>query len=211
MALGSNHRRARSALALVFSTVLLVGCGTDEDAEPAGSASPSATDGTGTTEPTAEPSAAETTPAIEPATGIKLKQNHAEIRMPEGWKRKDNFGIPFLRQGASTSLFGALTWNELNDAGTDPVATSLDAIAKRQLRLVEDPGVKRLDDVVIGGDTMAYRLAGRANKYYYDEYIGVLMGNLEYSMHFSFNTEYGTRDEAIATIESMLATWDFNP
>lgn len=213
MPLGSNHRLSRSAVALLFGMALLAGCGSDEDPAPAGSASSSETDATdtSTSEPMVEPSTSETTAAIEPATGLKLKQDHSEITMPTGWKRKDNFGVPFVRQGAATSLFGVLTYAELNSAGTDKVATSLDAIAKRQLRLIDDPAIKRLEDAVIGGDTMAYRLAGTTNKYYYEEYYGVLMGNFEYDMRFRFNTRYGTRAEAVATIESIMATWDFNP
>lgn len=205
VAFGRRRRATRAVLALVISAALLAGCGNDESStEPASPMSDTAT-----TEPTDYPTV-EPTPVIEPATGTLLKMNHAEIRMPEGWKRKNNFGIGFVRQGADP-LFGSLTWSELNDLGLDKVATSLDAIARRQLRLVGDPGIRRLDDVAIGGDTMAYRLAGQANKYHYEEYYGVLMGNLEYSMMFSFNIAHGTRDEAVATIESMLATWDFNP
>lgn len=194
--------------------MLLAGCGNDEDPAPSGSASSGASE-TATTqatdEPTTEPSTVETTPAIEPATGLKLKQNYAEISMPEGWERKNNFGVPFLRQGASSELFGSLTFSELNSGGTDTGATSLDAIAKRQLRLVEDAEIKRVEDAVLGGETQAYRLAGQVDQYYYEEYYGALIGNIEYSLQFSFNTRFGTIDEAIETINSMLATWDFNP
>ena len=215
MPLGPNCRRAPTVLALALSLVLLAGCGDDEDPEPPEPQSSSATDttsGTATTEPPVEPATGETTPVIEPATGILLTLNHAEIRMPEGWTRERNFGVPFLRQGSSTTgMFGTLTWTELNMAGPDKEATSLDAIAKRRLRVVGNPNLRRVDDAVIGGDTMAYRLVDTSDRANYEERYGVLLGNIEYSMRFAFETTEGTRDEAVATIQSMLATWDFNP
>ncbi|UUZ57914.1 hypothetical protein [Nocardioides sp. B-3] len=49
------------------------------------------------------------------------------------------------------------------------------------------------------------------NSVTYDETYGSLIGNIEYTLSFSFTTEYGTIKEAREIIESMLVTWDFNP
>lgn len=192
--------RVALAIAALMCVVGLAACGDDgADADPA-SPSPTPT-ATGSTETPVE------TPAVEPANGRKLKHDLAEITMPKGWTEQDNFGVPFIRQGADT--FGALTFSELG--GPDDQATSLDRIAKRQLRLVDEPGLKRMDDVVLGDGTRAYRLAGRVNSVTYDEYYGSLFGTLEYTLAFSFTTEYGTIEEAQELIQSMLVTWDFNP
>lgn len=198
-------------LALVLSAAVLVGCGEDEVRAPSGSESSAgeATNETATTE-SAEQSTVEATPAVEPATGPKLRHDLAEITMPEGWRRAESNGIPFLRTGRSPNAFGILLFTELGGADTDPAATSLDAIAKRALRLLREPHMRRVDDAVIGGDTMAYRLVGR-DKYYYSEQYGVLLGNFEYVISFDFNMGSGTVKEAVAIIESIMATWDFNP
>ena len=216
MTLGPRRRLACTALALVLGPAWLTGCSDDPGSGSSGSAPSAGAEATteptaeATTEPTTEATPAEPTPTVEPATGLWMRMDNAELRMPQGWSRENNFGVPFLRQGSSDTFFGILTWTELNDAGTDKVAFSLDSIAKRQLRLLDNPRIKRLDDVVIGGDTMAYRLAGQ-DKAFYREYYGVLIGNYEYSIQFDFNRYKGTREEAIAIIESILATWDFNP
>jgi len=213
MTLGTNYRRAATVLALAISATVMTGCGSDEDSTSSGRAPSAGAEAPSEAAPesTEVPVPTETTPTVEPATGLLLRLNYAELRMPKGWRRRNNYGVPFLRQGASDAFFGIITWTELNDAGTDEVMISLDSIAKRQLRSLKNPRVKRLDDVVIGGDTMAYRLAGQASKYDYEEYYGVLIGNLEYSIEFDFNTVHGTVDEASAIIESILATWEFNP
>ncbi|WP_036490098.1 MULTISPECIES: hypothetical protein [Nocardioides] len=196
---------ARLALASLMCVASLAACGGDDaGADPA---SPSTTSTESTAASAETPSPSETTPTVEPADGRKLKHDLAEITMPKGWTEQDNFGVPFIRQGADT--FGALTFSELG--GEDDQATSLDRIAKRQLRIGAEPGVKRMDDVVLGDGTRAYRLAGRVNSVTYDETYGSLIGNIEYVLEFSFTTEYGTIAEAKEIIASMLATWDFNP
>lgn len=213
MPLGTQHRHAQIALALLLSAAVLVGCGGDEARAPSGSESSAgeSTSETATTEPAEQQSTIEATPAVEPATGLKLKHDLAEITMPEGWRRAYSHGVPFLRQGRSPNAFGMVTFSELGGAATDPVATSLDAIAKRSLRLFDNPRMKRVDDAVIGGDTVAYRLVGMEDKTYYSEQYGVLQGDIEYVISFSFNTGSGTVEEAVAVIESIMATWDFNP
>lgn len=206
-------RRAGLALVPLACVVGLTACGGDDptsdtpaDAAPTSastsvSAEPTTTESTETTEP-------EPTPTVEPATGVTLKHDLAEITLPKGWVKEDDFGIPFVRQG-SDQLFGAVTFSELG--GTGNQAMTLDKIAQRQLRLVDLPRVKRLDDVVIGGDTQAYRLAGRESKFYYNEYYGVLIGNFEYTIAFTFQTQFGTIEEAQDLMASVLATFDFNP
>ncbi len=150
---------------------------------------------------------------IEPATGVTLRFDVAEIKLPDTWRKSDNFGIPFVRQGVDAKgNFGSLTMSELNVVGLGPASASLDTLAREQLRLLrDDPGIKRIDDAPMGETTMAYRLVGRSKFSTYDEYYGVRIGNFEYSLQFEFNTTQGTRAEAIATIQSILATWDFNP
>lgn len=203
MSLGTRQL-ALSIAALVCVTGLAA-CGDDEPAapEPATSSSPTAIESTDPA--TVTPSA--TTPSVEPANGRTLKHDLAEITMPKGWTEQDNFGVPFIRQGSD--IFGTLTFSELG--GEDDQATSLDRIAKRQLRLSDLPGLERKDDVVLGDGTRAYRLAGRVNSVTYNETYGSLIGNIEYTLAFSFTTSYGTIEEARETIESMLVTWDFNP
>lgn len=181
----------------------LAACGDDEPAAP----DPATSSSAAPSESTETPSASEPTPTVEPANGRKLKHDLAEITMPKGWTEQDNFGVPFIRQGSD--IFGTLTFSELG--GEDDQATSLDRIAKRQLRMSDLPGLKRTDDVVLGDGTRAYRLAGRVNKVTYDETYGSLIGNIEYTLAFSFTTEYGTIEEAQEIIQSMLMTWDFNP
>ncbi len=58
---------------------------------------------------------------------------------------------------------------------------------------------------------MAFRLAGMSKYRSYDEYYGVRIGNIAYTLAFEFGMTQGTRKEAIDTIQSILATWDFNP
>ena len=187
----------------------MAACGGDDPAAPEPATSSSTTAATETTDPPVETSSTpEPTPTVEPATGLKLVHDLAEITMPEGWTREDNFGVPFIRQG-SDNLFGILTFSELG--GEDEQATSLDAIAKRQLRLVANPRLKRMDDVVLGDGTRAYRLAGREGPFSYVEYYGVLIGNIEYVLDFDFTLTYGTVKEAKELMESMLTTFDFNP
>lgn len=151
----------------------------------------------------------ETTPAIEGVSGPKLKQKYAEITLPEGWKRTENSGDGALVQGSSS--FGSLTMSEINDGASGPLAPSLDALAKLELRVIDKPYIRRLDDAVIGEDTPAYRLAGKSGKNYYEEYYGLLEGTIEYSMLFSFYTRKHPVKEVKKTIDSMLATWTFNP
>lgn len=207
MSLGTRHLALSLAALTCVTAIAACGGGDPAAPEPAPSSSSSAA-----TEPTESPvetsSTPEATPTVEPATGLKLKHDLAEITMPEGWTREDNFGVPFIRQG-SDNLFGRLTFSELG--GEDEQATSLDAIAKRQLRLVGNPRLKRMDDVVLGDGTRAYRLAGRDGRFYYAEYYGVLIGNIEYVLDFDFTLTYGTLKEAKELMESMLATFDFNP
>ena len=207
MSLGT--RQLALSIAALVCTSALTACGDDEPAAPDPDSPSSSSAASETTEPPVETSSTpEATPTVEPATGIKLVHDLAEITMPEGWKREDNFGIPFVRQGGD-NLFGILTFSELG--GEDKQATSLDAIAKRQLRLVANPRIKRMDDVVLGDGTRAYRLVGRDGPFSYVEYYGVLIGNIEYTLAFDFTTEYGTVKEAKDLMASMLATFDFNP
>ena len=205
MSLGT--RQLALSLAALVCVTGLGACGDDDPVapDPAASSSPTAS---GSTDPSSEtPSASEPTPTVVPADGRVLRHDLAEITMPKGWTEQDNFGVPFIRQGGDT--FGVLTFSELG--GEDDQATSLDRIAKRQLRMSEEPGLKRMDDVVLGDGTRAYRLAGRVNSVTYDETYGSLIGNIEYTLAFSFTTEYGTIEEAKEIIQSMLATWKFNP
>lgn len=207
MSLGT--RQLAHSIATLACVTALTACGDDNPAAPDPDSPSSSAAAAESTEPPAVTSSTPTpTSTVEPATGIKLRHDLAEITLPEGWKREDNFGVPFVRQGGD-NLFGVLTFSELG--GEDDQATSLDAIAKRQLRLVDNPRLKRMDDVVLGDGTRAYRLAGRAGTFYYDEYYGVLIGNIEYTLAFSFTTAYGSVAEAKELIESMLATFDFNP
>lgn len=207
MSLGT--RQLALALAALTCVTALVACGNDEPAAPDPAGPSSTAGGTESPEPSVEtPATTESTPSVEPATGLKLKHDLAEITMPEGWVREDNFGVPFIRQG-SDNLFGGLTFSELG--GEDDEATSLDAIAKRQLRLVGNPRLKRMDDVVLGDGTRAYRLAGREGRFYYQEYYGSLIGDIEYVLAFDFTITYGSVKEAKEQIASMLATFDFNP
>ena len=201
MSLGT--RQLAISIAALVCVTGLAACGDDEPVapDPATSSSPPVSEATVT------PSASEPTPTVEPANGPMLKHDLAEITMPKGWTEQDNFGVPFIRQGSD--MFGTLTFSELG--GEDDQATSLDRIAKRQLRMSDQPGLKRMDDVVLGDGTRAYRLAGRVNKVTYDETYGSLIGNIEYTLAFSFTTEYGTIEEAQEIIQSMLVTWDFNP
>lgn len=145
---------ARLALAFLVCVAGLAACGGDDGAG-ADPARPSTASTESTAPPVETPSPSEPTPTVEPADGLKLKHDLAEITMPKGWRRENNFGVPFIRQGGD-GIFGLLTFSELG--GEDDQATSLDRIAKRQLRMGSSPGMKRMDDVVLGDGTRAYRL-----------------------------------------------------
>lgn len=204
MPLGPVRRRptlplAGAALACLLA---LAGCG-DGSADAEVDASPAAT----SSAPATPSSAPET---VAPATGPALRMKAAELRMPRGWQHEEDFGVSFIQQGSSGDGFGTVSLAEL--AGADPGATSLDAIARRMLRSLDEPRITRRDDVVIGGDTMAYRLVGRTDRFTYEERYGVLVGDLEYEINFIFTLLKGkTPADARPLIDSMLASWTFNP
>lgn len=196
MALGPNHRGARRAIALLFSTALLAACGSNAASEPSGSASSSATDeadGTASTEPTVEP-----TPTISPATGETIRVKGMRVNAPKGW-------LTSISVAAGQSAY---------PRGVTGTLVGLHLFPNSQLLTVEELAVeelahigarrKRLDDLLIDG-YQVYHLQGSPEPGVELERFGTIVNDGRVAILFRFGNRE-SRAERDKIIQSVLAT-----
>jgi hypothetical protein len=203
-----ERRHTVASLALVLAaTTTVSACGAGEAEEPAAQESSS------TSSPSPEPTTSapvpepEPEPTVEPADGPWLSTKYARFRMPKGWKRVNDVGFSSIAQGDGPGARGTIHFSIYPAEGQ----TSLDQAARFTVKDVRDRlksgALKRADDVVIGGDTMAFHLTGHQLFWDVDAY-GVLRSGARFVVLFSLD-ERKPPEENQALIDSMLQTFEF--
>ena len=189
-------------LALVL---LLSGCGGGSDAS-AGPTDPASSSSDAADSPSSAPSTDESpssTPTVVPATGPLLKQEHATMNAPTGYRRQPDM-VPFETSAGSKQL-GSIDVVSLSQMpwGDD---ANLDEAVRLTIKTSwpDGPRPKRLEDVDLDG-VPAFHLAGPAGEYkVLEEYGALYDGDL---VHFTFVLDnINSKAKRRAAIESALAT-----
>lgn len=198
--------RAAGALALLAAALLATGCGSDETRAAGGE------DGGSTATESPEPpetsvAVPEPTATVEPATGPWLATKYARVRMPEGWRQVNDVGFGSIAQADGPGGRGTMHFSVYPAEGL----TSLDQAARFTIKDIRDRlgsgSLRRVDDVVMGGNTMAFHLTGHQLFWDVDAY-GVLRNGARFVVIFSLN-ELKPPEENRALAESVIQTWEF--
>lgn len=184
--------------------LLLVGCGSDEEG---GGRSPSGNETTATRSPSTSASVPEPTPTAEPADGPLITTEGATIRGLKGYKRVSDFGVVQGYRDDRATL-------TLSPGYTDK--PSLDAFARQQIGVSKNPeAMKRVDDVVVGGQYNAFHLLDTSEPDTYESHVfGVMFLNGSWIINLSFyeqNVGGGSPlapDERQQVMDSILATFE---
>lgn len=193
-----------TAVALL-ACLAVVGCAAveDEDVVPGAPSTSSTSSDTETT--TALPSVPSASASATAARGPVLEHDYARLRMPQGWSRTSNFGVPFLRQANSADHFGIVTFAEMTLK-----TSSLDDLAETLRSTAIARGLRRRPNVPIGGGRVnAVRLAGWTDRLTWEETYGVLAHGGEWTINFTFRMENGTPARRQEIIDSVLASFEF--
>lgn len=199
-----ERRHAVASLALVLATSALASaCGAGEAEEPEAQESSSTSSPEATTSaPVPEPE-----PTVAPADGRWLATDYARIRMPKGWKQINDVGFGTIAQGDGPGTRGGIHFSIYPAEDL----TSLDQAARYTVKDIRDRlksgALKRVDDVVIGGETMAFHLTGHQLFWDVDAY-GVLRSGARFVILFSLD-ERKPPEENQALIDSILQTFEF--
>ena len=201
-----ERRHAVASLALVLATTTLASaCGAGEAEEPA--AQESSSTSSPSPEPTTSAPVPEPEPTVAPADGPWLSTDYARFRMPKGWKQINDVGFGSIAQGDGPGVRGTIHFSIYP---ADDL-TSLDQAARYSVKDIRDRlksgALKRADDVVIGGDTMAFHLTGHQLFWDVDAY-GVLRSGARFVVLFSLDKRKPP-EENQALIDSMLQTFEF--
>ena len=195
--------RTRTMAAAVIGALLLVlsGC-TSSDPEDGPSSDPEAS----STAPTdsADPSAStspEPTPSDAAATGPLLEiEGAVQMNAPAGWEQSEDI-VSFKTEanppeGGSAARLGALSF-----PGTPP---SLDEEAKLVQESADD-GVKRLDDIEVGGEPF-YQFAGPLSPSRYTVILGATTHGYQVNISFDFSRDF-TPEQRDQLVSESLATF----
>jgi len=193
-------KRVTAAVA-VLACLTALGCAVDDEGEGVAPEAPSTSSAT---EATAFPTVPSASPTPTAARGVMLRHDYARVRMPKGWSRRTNFGVPFIRMATANDYFGMVTFVEL-----DATTPSLDALAKSLIASRGNEGLRRRPNVIIGGGKInAVRLAGWTRSRTWEEKYGVLFGNLQWNIEFMFSMGNGTPARRQEIIDSVLASFE---
>lgn len=184
--------------------LLLAGCGSDPEG---GDSSPSDGGTSATTSPSSSATVPEPTPTAEPADGPLIRTEGATIRGLKGYKRVSDFGVVQGYRDDQATL-------TLSPGYTDK--PSLDAFARQQIGVSEDPkAMERLDNVVVGGQYNAFHLLDTSDRAKYESHVfGVMFLNGSWIINLNFyeqNVGNGTpltADERQQVMDRILASFE---
>lgn len=201
--------RLLGSLALVAALLLTAGgCSDDAPDEPGPSsdgssagppASPSA--GESSASPTEPP-----TPSVTPAAGLRLRQGHLVVHVPEGWSKSPEPVLgSFSEQAVDDVLQSKLFIAELPDpAGGGPV--DLDELARTAIRsgaYLRDPEI--LEPVELGGVEW-YHTGGPIDSASYQDGFGTVAGGFQFTITLTTGIGILTPAERQDLLDSILAS-----
>ncbi len=202
----SRHLGALVLAAVLSQTV----SGCSDDAPPdTGPSSPSSESSSSTPETSAPPTTEPTEPSepsVAPATGLRLRQGHLSVRVPEGWTKSPE---PVLgedsEQAADKVLGSTLFIGELPDLAPG-AEVDLDEQARSAIRTgyyLRDP--KIVEPVELDG-VMWYHTSGPIDRATYEDAFGTITDGVQLSLSLRTGLGLMSRAEREDLLASILAT-----
>jgi hypothetical protein len=185
--------RSTVLAALAAATLLLAGCGGDDEPEAGPTSSPTDTASTATDPTPTEPAE----PTVEPATGPLIDRDRIRMNVPEGWRKSRQIAT-FLESAGDPDSDSTVSLGDLSAVG-DPTLREL-AEASTGSR----PDVRFEKPVEIAGVEW-YRATGREGRYARFEQYGTIHNGSQATINFSLDDDV-PRAEQQEIIDSVLAS-----
>jgi hypothetical protein len=146
---------------------------------------------------------------VTPADGPLLDTTYATIRVPRGWKLRDNFGFDHIQQATARTPYVAGVHFAVYQR--EASVTSVEEAARftaRDLRTRMKMGRFDVGEEVVIGGARATRLDGRGTRLFTKTAYAVMVGDLRWALVFDFERS-APEDEREAVMASVLDTWEF--
>lgn len=196
---------------LALAAVLLVStaaCSDDTPEEPEPSVPSSSSPSSASSAPETSPPAATEPPdpTVSPATGLRLRQGHLSVTVPEGWEKTPEPAFGELSEQAGDRVLGSTLFiGEVPDLAPG-AEVDLDELARTAIRNahhLRDPEI--VEPVELDG-VLWYHTSGQIGSAGYEDAFGTITDGFQFSITLTTGVGVMSAAEREDLLASILAT-----